>query len=106
MPRRGAQGGIRVDTHIQAASSVPPDYDSLLAKIITRGAGRDEAIQEMRSALGLCAIDGVTTNLAMHRAVLADEEFRRGGVDTGYLERAMSGSLAGTFGLKEGVGPG
>jgi acetyl-CoA carboxylase biotin carboxylase subunit len=93
---------VRVDTHIQAGSAVPPSYDSLLAKIVARGRDRDEALGRLRAALGRCEIEGVSTNLRMHRAVLADEEFARGGAGAGLLERVMSGSRAGTFGEKGG----
>ncbi len=79
--------GIRVDTHVQAGSAVPPQYDSLLAKLVVSGADRPEALRRLRSALARCRIDGVATNLAMHRALAADEEFAAGGVDTSYLTR-------------------
>jgi acetyl-CoA carboxylase biotin carboxylase subunit len=78
---------VRVDTHVQAGSAVPPHYDSLLAKVIAHGDSRAAALATLRSALDRCEIDGVTTNLRMHRELLADPEFERGGVDTGYLER-------------------
>jgi acetyl-CoA carboxylase, biotin carboxylase subunit len=79
--------GIRVDTHVQAGSAVPPQYDGLLAKLVVSGADRPEALQRLRSALARCRIDGVATNLAMHRALAADEEFAAGGVETSYLTR-------------------
>jgi acetyl-CoA carboxylase, biotin carboxylase subunit len=79
--------GVRVDTHVQAGSAVPPQYDSLLAKLVVSGADRSEALTRLRSALARCRIDGVATNLAMHRALAADEEFAAGGVDTSYLTR-------------------
>jgi acetyl-CoA carboxylase biotin carboxylase subunit len=79
--------GIRVDTHIQAGSAVPPQYDSLLAKLVAGGANRAEALARLRGALARCEIGGVTSNTAMHEALVADEEFAGGGVDTGYLAR-------------------
>jgi acetyl-CoA carboxylase, biotin carboxylase subunit len=79
--------GVRVDTHIQAGSAVPPHYDSLLAKVIARGADRADALARLSAALDRCEVDGVATNLRLHQALLAGEEFARGGVDTGYLER-------------------
>jgi acetyl-CoA carboxylase biotin carboxylase subunit len=78
---------VRVDTHLQARATVPPYYDSLLAKVIAHGGDRDAALRALRSALGRCGVDGVSTNLELHRALLADAEFAAGGVDTGYLAR-------------------
>jgi len=80
---------VRVDTHVQAGATVPPYYDSLLAKVIGHGADRAEALATLRGALERCAIDGVVTNLDMHRGLLADAEFGKAGVDTGYLERFL-----------------
>jgi acetyl-CoA carboxylase biotin carboxylase subunit len=82
--------GVRVDTHVQAGATVPPYYDSLLAKVIAHGGGRDGALAALRHALDRCSIDGVTTNLDLHRALLADAEFAAGGVDTGYLARRLA----------------
>jgi acetyl-CoA carboxylase, biotin carboxylase subunit len=79
--------GIRVDTHVQTGSAVPPQYDSLLAKLIVTGPDRAAALTRLRSALARCRIGGVTTNTAMHAALATDEEFAAGGVDTGYLAR-------------------
>lgn len=81
--------GVRVDTHVQAGATVPPHYDSLLAKVIGHGADRGEALAALRGALDRCVIDGVATNLDMHRGLLADAEFGKGGVDTGYLGRFL-----------------
>ena len=85
---------LRVDTHVQAGTTVPPHYDSLLAKIIAHGAGRAEALETLRGALDRCAVDGVVTNLDMHRGLLADPEFGKGGVDTGYLERFLESAAS------------
>jgi acetyl-CoA carboxylase biotin carboxylase subunit len=75
---------------------VPPYYDSLIAKVIVHGADREQARAVMRDALARCEVTGVATNTVMHQALLAAAEFRRGGVDTGYLERlnAPVGSAA------------
>jgi len=81
---------IRVDTHVQAGSAVPPQYDSLLAKLIVGGADRADALGRLRSALARCRIDGVATNAGLHAALAADEEFTAGGVDTGYLARWLT----------------
>ena len=77
--------GIRVDTHIEAGSTVPPFYDSLLAKIIVHGSDRADALVRSKAALAACRIAGVHTNLAMHRAILDDPEFRAGGVSTNWF---------------------
>ena len=79
--------GIRVDTHIAAGSRVPPYYDSLLGKIIAHGTSREEARLRLATALGSTRIEGVSTNLAFQATLLADAEFVRGGVDTGFLAR-------------------
>jgi acetyl-CoA carboxylase biotin carboxylase subunit len=89
---RAAAGGVRVDTHLQAGATVPPYYDSLLAKVIAHGSHRAHALTALRHALDRCAVDGVTTNLDLHRALLADGEFTAGGVDTGYLARWLAGA--------------
>jgi acetyl/propionyl-CoA carboxylase alpha subunit len=81
---------VRVDTHLQAGATVPPYYDSLLAKVIAHGGDRDGALAALRDALDRCAIDGVSTNLGLQRALLADPEFAAGGVDTGYLARWLA----------------
>jgi acetyl-CoA carboxylase, biotin carboxylase subunit len=79
--------GIRVDTGIQAGSAVPPQYDSLLAKLVASGASRAEALSRLRGALARCEIGGVATTLPMHAALAADGEFAAGGVGTEYLAR-------------------
>ena len=79
--------GIRVDTHIQAGSAVPPQYDSLLAKLVVSGASRAEALGRLRGALARCEIGGVATTLPVHAALAADDEFAAGGVGTDYLAR-------------------
>jgi len=66
---------------------VPPFYDSLMAKIIAHGADRPEALARLRRALNETRVEGVATNLAFHRRILADPEFAKGGVDTQYLTR-------------------
>ena len=82
--------GIRVDTHVQAGSAVPPGYDSLLAKLIVTGRDRAQALARLRGALARCEIEGVATTAALHAALAADPEFGRGGADTGYLARFLA----------------
>jgi len=90
--RDGGTGSdrVRVDTHVQAGVTVPPYYDSLLAKVIAHGRDRGGALAALRGALDRCAVEGVTTNLGLHRALLADPEFGAGGADTGYLARWLA----------------
>jgi len=83
--------GIRVDTHIEPGSLVPPFYDALLAKIIVSGGSRDKAIEGMAGALDACRVTGVATNLDFHRRVLRQAEFERGGVDIRFVERLLAG---------------
>jgi acetyl-CoA carboxylase biotin carboxylase subunit len=81
--------GIRVDTHMQAGAKVPPYYDSLLAKLIVHGPNRARTLATMRTALARFEIEGVITNVPMHRELMQQEEFLRGGVDTGYFPRFL-----------------
>jgi acetyl-CoA carboxylase, biotin carboxylase subunit len=83
--------GIRVDTHIQAGSAVPPQYDSLLAKLVVSGADRAQALTRLRAALARCRIQGVATTLPLLSRMADDAEWVAGGVDTGYLERGGVG---------------
>jgi acetyl-CoA carboxylase biotin carboxylase subunit len=87
--------GLRVDTHVQAGSVVPPYYDSLLAKLIVHGTDRDDAVARALVALDLLRIEGVTTTVPVHQALLADPEFRAGGVDTSFFERFLDSRLVG-----------
>jgi acetyl-CoA carboxylase biotin carboxylase subunit len=81
--------GVRVDTHISSGARIPPFYDSLMGKIIVHGQDRESAVDKMRQALAATHIEGVATNIALHRELLADPEFERGGVDTSYLPRFL-----------------
>jgi acetyl-CoA carboxylase biotin carboxylase subunit len=81
--------GIRVDTHIAAGSSVPPFYDSLLAKVIAHAPDRSQTLERMRRAIAATRLLGVASNLAFHTTVLNDPEFQAGGVDTGFLARLL-----------------
>lgn len=82
--------GIRVDTHVQAGSAVPPFYDSLLAKLIVSGRDRAEALARMRNALARCEIGGVATTIGLHAELTAQDDFATGGMDTGYLDRFLN----------------
>ena len=79
--------GVRVDTHIYAGYTVPPYYDSLLAKVIVHGNTRGEALSRMRQALDSFIIEGVTTTIPFLSRVIAHPDFVAGRVDTKFLER-------------------
>jgi acetyl-CoA carboxylase biotin carboxylase subunit len=79
--------GVRVDTHIYAGYTVPPYYDSLLAKVIVHGNTRTEALARMRQALDSFIIEGVTTTIPFLGRVMRHADFIAGTVDTKYLER-------------------
>src|ERR1043165_2180910 len=79
--------GVRVDTHVYAGYTVPPYYDSLLAKVICRAKSREECIVKMKRALDEFIIEGVKTTIPFHLVLMDNEEFRTGKFDTGLLER-------------------
>ncbi|MBF0565525.1 MAG: acetyl-CoA carboxylase biotin carboxylase subunit [Nitrospirae bacterium] len=79
--------GIRVDSSIYCGYTVPPHYDSLIAKLIAYGSNRKEAIDRMRRALGEYRIEGIKTTIPFHKTVLSNPDFISGNFDTGYLER-------------------
>jgi acetyl-CoA carboxylase biotin carboxylase subunit len=83
--------GLRVDTHLEPGAVIPPFYDSMIAKVIASGDTREQARQRLEAALSEVHIDGVITNVALHREVLATPEFRAGGFDTGFLGRFLAG---------------
>ncbi len=78
--------GIRVDSHIYAGCTVPSNYDSLIGKIIAYGENREEALARMRVALSEFAAEGIRTNVKLHRQILMDEQFCRGGTPIHYLD--------------------
>lgn len=80
-------GGIRVDTHIVDGAKIPPFYDSMVAKIIAHGPDRASALDRLETALRETRIEGVSTNIAFQAELLADPDFARGGVDTGFLAK-------------------
>jgi acetyl-CoA carboxylase biotin carboxylase subunit len=81
--------GVRVDTHIENGASIPPFYDSLMAKIIVSGADRAEAVAKLRQAMSAVEIDGVATNRDLHIALLTKSYFTEGAVDTAYLAQFL-----------------
>jgi len=77
--------GVRVDTHVYAGYTIPPYYDSMIAKIITRARTRDEAILKMERALDEFVIEGVKTTVPFHQKLMRNEQFRKGDFHTGFL---------------------
>jgi acetyl-CoA carboxylase biotin carboxylase subunit len=82
--------GVRVDTAAYAEGVIPPYYDSLIAKLISFGKDRAEAIMRMQRALEMFIVEGIHTTIPLHRQILADAEFRRGDIDTKYVERLLA----------------
>jgi acetyl-CoA carboxylase biotin carboxylase subunit len=81
--------GIRVDSHVYAGYSVPPNYDSMVGKVIAYGATREQAIRRMRIALSEMVVEGIQTNLPLHLDLLHDSRFVRGGTSIHYLEQKL-----------------
>lgn len=85
--------GMRVDTHIQTGAMISPHYDSMIAKLITHGKTRRIALQRMRDMLAISELGGIRTNILLHRAVLEDPAFVKGGVSTAYLGQFLANGL-------------
>ena len=83
--------GVRVDSHLYSGYKVPPNYDSLVGKLITYGASRDEALARMRNAIDELVVDGIKTNTPLHRELVRDPGFCKGGVNIHYLEHKLAG---------------
>ncbi len=81
--------GIRVDSHIYSGYTVPPYYDSLIAKLIAFGETRDAALARMRGALGELVVEGIVTNVRLHQDILNDANFKKGGTNIHYLEKKL-----------------
>lgn len=82
--------GVRVDSHLYDGYRVPSNYDSLIGKLITFGVDRDEALVRMRNALDELVIDGIKTNAPLHKNLVCDAGFCRGGVNIHYLEHKLN----------------
>jgi acetyl-CoA carboxylase, biotin carboxylase subunit len=81
--------GIRIDSHMYSGYNVPPNYDSMVAKLIAHGETRESAIARMRNALNELVVEGIKTNRALHQEILSHTAFRDGGLDIHYLERRL-----------------
>ncbi len=84
--------GTRVDSHVYAGYTIPPHYDSLIAKLITLGKDRREAMDKMSRSLGEYMITGVKTTIAFEQAIMQDPNFRRGVYSTNFLEQLLGGA--------------
>ncbi len=82
--------GVRVDSHIFTGYTVPPHYDSMVAKLLTYGDTREQAMARMRIALSETVIDGISTNIALHKMLLDDSHFMDGGTSIHYLEKKLA----------------
>ena len=82
--------GVRVDSHLYSGYSVPPFYDSLVAKLISYGETRDQALLRMQIALDEILIEGIRSNIPLLRELVRDTEFQDGGVNIHYLEQKLS----------------
>ena len=78
--------GIRIDSHIYAGYTIPPYYDSMIAKVIAYGATREEAISRMKRALSEFVVEGIHTTIPFHLKLLDHEKFVEGGFNTKFLE--------------------
>jgi len=84
--------GIRLDSHLYSGYTVPPQYDSLIGKLIAYGEDRDTALARMRTALDEIVIDGIKTNIPLHERLCRDSAFLAGGTNIHYLEAKLAGS--------------
>jgi acetyl-CoA carboxylase biotin carboxylase subunit len=79
--------GVRVDTWAYTDCVIPPYYDSLVAKLVTHGSDRGEAIRRMQRALGMFIVEGIHTSIPLHQRILADADFQAGNFDTNFIKR-------------------
>ncbi|MDE2430356.1 MAG: acetyl-CoA carboxylase biotin carboxylase subunit, partial [Burkholderiales bacterium] len=82
--------GIRVDSHAYAGYFVPPNYDSMIGKVIAYGETRDQAIRRMQIALSEMVVEGISTNIPLHRELMIDARFIEGGTNIHYLEHKLA----------------
>ena len=82
--------GVRMDSHVFSGYRVPPNYDSMIGKLITYGDTREQAIARMSIALSEMVVEGVNTNIALHRELMADARFVEGGTSIHYLEQKLA----------------
>src|SRR3954449_3072011 len=95
--------GVRVDTFIHAECTIPPYYDSMIAKIIVHGRDRQEAIARMRRTLEMTVIEGIKTSIPLHLKILAEPDFIAGRLHTGFMDRYIVEKKSTRNGLAEAV---
>ena len=81
---------MRVDSHVYTNYFVPPNYDSMIGKIIVHGDTREQALARMRTALAETVVEGINTNIPLHRELMVDAKFMAGGTNIHYLEEWLS----------------
>jgi acetyl-CoA carboxylase biotin carboxylase subunit len=86
--------GIRVDSHAYNGYFVPPNYDSMIGKLIAHGDTREQALARMRIALSEMVVEGISTNVPLHRELMVDEKFIQGGTSIHYLEKRLAARQA------------
>ncbi|NLZ11842.1 MAG: acetyl-CoA carboxylase biotin carboxylase subunit [Alcaligenaceae bacterium] len=82
--------GVRLDSHVFSGYSIPPNYDSMIGKLITYGDTREQAIARMHIALSEMVVEGIQTNIPLHRELMQDARFIEGGTSIHYLEHKLS----------------
>jgi acetyl-CoA carboxylase biotin carboxylase subunit len=82
--------GVRMDSHVFSGYTIPPHYDSMIAKLITYGDTREQAIARMDIALSEMVVEGIQTNIPLHRELMQDARFIEGGTSIHYLEHKLS----------------
>ena len=82
---------MRLDTHVYAGYTIPPNYDSMIGKLIVHRPTRAESISTMKRALSEFHIAGVKTTIPLHLQIMDNQYFQSGDVDTGFVERVLLG---------------
>jgi acetyl-CoA carboxylase biotin carboxylase subunit len=95
--------GVRVDTFAHSECTVSPYYDSMIAKIITHGRDRAEAIARMRRTLEMTVVDGIKTTVPLHLKILAEPDFVAGRLGTGFMDRFAAKPKVGAGALAQAV---
>jgi acetyl-CoA carboxylase biotin carboxylase subunit len=94
--------GVRVDRAVYTEATIPPYYDSLIAKLICHGQDRNEAIRRMSRALEMFLVEGVRTLIPLHEKIMADKDFRAGKFDTHFLNRFVENAKVGAMAMSGG----